>query len=206
MSDAATKLKLSQLARRANKADPLFAAKLVEQHRNIERVLILIRLQVDSLRPLNSERDLSLIDNALAYMAGFPTEIHDPSEDILFDHLVMRAPSAATLRTYLLKQQGSLSHLQSALQRHVKQARAGDLEGHAQIKHSGVAYCLEYADHIHNEEKDLLPSARRALLPEDWDRVDRQVAEKLPHESYPALKSQDSLYDFLTSGEFRPAE
>lgn len=189
--------------RRSSKTQPAFATQLVEQHRNIERVLVLIRLQVDSLRPANSGRDLHLIDRAIAYMSGFPSQVHDPSEDLLFVRLVERAPHAAPLCDRLSKQQEAFSVLQSALLGHLRRARQGDDRAHKFVKESGIAYCLQYADHIHSEESDMLPTAHRRLTSDDWEAVGQQAGDTFEIDSCPELKSHDSLYDFLMAGEAR---
>jgi hemerythrin-like domain-containing protein len=173
----------------------------MEEHRNMERVLILIRLQVDSLRPVNSVRDLRLIDRAIAYMDGFPSQVHDPSEELLFTRLVERAPNCAPLCGRLAQQQNGFSLAQSTLLEHIKRAKAGVNRAHKQVQESGVFYCMQYADHIYSEETDMLPSARRRLTPEDWEAVNRQADYTFRRGDHEELKTHDSLYEFLMAGE-----
>lgn len=181
------------------RAYPAFAARLVDQHRNIERVLILIRLQVDSLHRVRDEGDLRLIESAIVYMAGFPSQVHNPHEGLLFARLVRCAPNTLLLCDRLVHQQCAISLLQSSLLAHIRQAKAGDERAYKLIKQDGVAYCLQCADHIHSEEADVLPSARRRLKPDDWDIVTREADETFSADGYPELKTRDSLYDFLMS-------
>ncbi|HEY4128689.1 MAG TPA: hemerythrin domain-containing protein [Gammaproteobacteria bacterium] len=183
------------------KADPEFATRILEQHRNIERVLILIRLQVDSLHTSNRVKDLRFIDRAVVYMTGFPTLVHDPSEEFLFTRLVLRSPACACLCDRLTRQQSAFSTLSSSLLGHLRRAQAGDDCAYKSVKQSGIDYCLQYADHIHSEETDMLPSARRRLSREDWDSVDQQATEALGNDTWPELRSHDSIYDFLMAGE-----
>lgn len=183
------------------KAYPVFAEQLLDQHRNIERVLVLMRLQVDSLRRVNGDGDLQLIERAITYMAGFPSEVHDPREGLLFARLTRYAPNAAPLCDRLMHQQFTLSSLQSALLGNVRRAKAGDDRAYKLIKQDGVTYCLQYADHIHSEETDLLPTARRRLTRDDWQTLDQEASHAFRSDGYPELKTRDSLYDFLMSGE-----
>lgn len=189
------------MRREPSKADPEFAARLVEQHRNIERVLILIRLQMDTLHTVNRIRDLRFIDRAVVYMAGFPAKVHDPSERFLYTRLVQRSPGCTGLCDRLSKQQGVFSTLSSSLLGHLRLAQAGDDRAYKAVKQSGIDYCLQYADHIYSEETDMLPSARRQLTRDDWDSVDRQATDTIDHDSYPELTAHDSMYDFLMAGE-----
>ncbi|MFI4921161.1 MAG: hemerythrin domain-containing protein, partial [Gammaproteobacteria bacterium] len=149
------------MSRESTKADPEFAARLLEQHRNIERVLVLIRLQVDTLHVTNRVRDLRFIDRAVTYMTGFPARVHDRSEDFLFTRLTERSPPCASLCDRLARQQSAFSTLSSSLLGHLRQAQAGDDRAYRLVKQNGIDYCLQYADHIHCEEADMLPSARR---------------------------------------------
>jgi branched-chain amino acid transport system ATP-binding protein len=164
-------------------------------------VLILIRLQVDSLHVTNRARDLRFLERAITYMTGFPTCVHDRGEDFLFTRLTLRSPTCAPLCDRLARQQNSFSALGSSVLSHIRQAQAGDDRAFKLVKHSGVDYCLQYADHIHSEETDMLPSARRRLTPEDWHDVSRQAADACDPALWPELRAHDSLYEFLMSGE-----
>ena len=189
------------MLRQRAKDGPEFAVRLMEQHRNIERVLVLIRLQVDSLHAGNRARDLQFIDRAVVYMMGFPTLVHDPSEEILLTRLTQRSPTCAGLCERLSKQQNAFSTLSSSLLGYLRRAQAGDDRAYKLVKQSGIDYCLQYADHIHSEEADMLPSARRRLTPEDWDSISRQTTEEFGDGTCPELRSHDSIYDFLMAGE-----
>jgi hemerythrin-like domain-containing protein len=180
------------------------AADIIEQHRNMERVLLLIRLQVDSLRHTHDRPGLHLLGNAIRYMEGFPTHVHDPVEEMLFAKLCERLPTAAPLCTRLSRQRNSFFQLQSALNRHVEEAKDGDPHAIVMLKHAGVAYCLEYADHIRVEEHHVLPNAESALDLADWRSLDREAGNTSGVHQYPELKRYDNLYDFLMSNELTP--
>jgi hemerythrin-like domain-containing protein len=173
----------------------------VEQHRNIERVLTLIRLQADSLRAADRVRDLHFIDRAVVYMTGFPAKVHDPGEALLYARLVLRSPTCAALCDRLVKQQSAFATLSSSLLGHIRRSLAGDDHAYKLVKQSGIDYCMQYADHIHSEEADMLPSARRHLTKEDWESVDRQATDAVGDDTWPELGTHDSLYDFLMAGE-----
>jgi hemerythrin-like domain-containing protein len=84
---------------------------------------------------------------------------------------------------------------------YIRRAETGDDRAYKLVKQSGIDYCLQFADHIHGEEADMLPSARRRLTPEDWDSVDRQTADEFGDDTWPELRSHDSIYEFLMAGE-----
>lgn len=178
---------------------PAFAEQLLEQHRNIERVLILIRLQVDSLRSIRGEQDLRLIERAVSYMAAFPSQVHGPREALLSATLVRNAPNNAPLCERLVHQKCMFTSLQSALLGNIRHAMAGSDRAYKLIKQDGISYCLLYADHIHSEEEDFLPSARRRLKEEDWEYIALEANAAFSADDYPELRSHDSLYEFLMS-------
>lgn len=189
------------MVRAPAKADPEFAVRLMEQHRNTERVLTLIRLQADSLRVATRVRDLHFIDRAVVYMTGFPAKVHDPSEALLYTRLVQLSPTCAALCDRLSKQQSAFATLSSSLLGHIRRALAGDDHAYKLVKQSGIDYCMQYADHIHSEEADMLPSARRRLSKEDWESVEQQATGACGDDTWPELGTHDSLYDFLMAGE-----
>lgn len=175
---------------------------IVEQHRNMERVLSLIRLQVDSLRSTGDKPSLHLLRNAVRYMEAFPSKVHDAIEEVLYLRLVERQPAAVPLCSRISRQRRIFDHMQSELGRNIDRAQTGDPHTLAMLKHSGVVYCLEYADHMRMEEYGVLPRAERAFGIEDWQTLSQEADKPSHRGDYPELRRSDNLYDFLMSTDF----
>jgi hemerythrin-like domain-containing protein len=168
----------------------------------MERVLSLIRLQVDSLRHTADKPNLYLLGNAVRYMQAFPSQVHDAIEELLYLRLVERQPAAAPMCSKISKQRRTFAKMQSELSRNIDQAQTGDSHALVMLKHSGVVYCLEYADHIRLEEYGVLPKAERAFGIADWQTLSQEADKSSHRGDYPELRRSDNLYDFLMSTDF----
>jgi len=186
------------MQRQPGRAPPAFATQLRDQHRNVERVLTFIRIQSDLPR---SQVDLRLLDNAVAYMEGFPTQVHEPSEDLVSDRLLVRMPSAAGLLDRLAKQRQVFMLMESDLRRDIHRVQQGDFQAYPELREAALMYCYKCAAHIYVEETELFSRAEHLLQEEDWRQIHQEQERRFAQPIYPELKSQDSLYDFLMMGE-----
>jgi hemerythrin-like domain-containing protein len=175
---------------------PPYLERLREQHRNIERVLTLIRLKADSLRPTGGA-DLRLLAHAVAYMEGFPTQVHEPSEDLVCERLLSRAASSGLLLDRLARQRREFLGMEAELSREIHRARGGDPDAYPRMREAALAYCYRCAAHIYVEETELFRRARHALDESDWEELQREQERRFSQPTYPELRSYDSLYEFL---------
>jgi|GEM_PF-4341831 len=176
---------------------PPCVARLRDQHRNIERVLTFIRIQADLPR---LQIDLRLLDNAVAYMEGFPTRVHEPCEDLVCERLLARMPNSGALLERLNTQRRDFMRMESALRRDIKRMQDGDAHAHPRMREAALAYCYKLAAHIYVEETELFSRADRLFRDEEWEQLGEEQERRFAQTRYPELRSQDSLYDFLTAG------
>jgi hemerythrin-like domain-containing protein len=188
----------SLMLRSLSRDYPAFAAQLRDQHRNVERVLTFIRIQADLPR---IQIDLRLLDNAVAYMEGFPTHVHEPSEDLVSERLLVRMPNSAGLLERLTKQRQEFMRMESGLRRDIHRVQDGESDAYHEMREAALLYCYKCAAHIYVEETELFSRAENVLQEEDWRQIRQEQARRFAQPIYPELKSQDSLYDFLMSEE-----
>ena len=174
------------------------ARDLIDAHRNMERVLTLIQLQVDSLKPSADAEGLLLLGNAIGYMRNYPGVIHHPTEELIFSRLVSNAPENRALCARLHDQHEVFREQESVLLHRIRNAQGGDLDACRDIKRVGTAYCAEHANHIRLEELDMFPQAIRWLDAYDWDQVGTAARSIIdPALGREDLKQYDNLFDFL---------
>ncbi|HEX4300542.1 MAG TPA: hemerythrin domain-containing protein [Gammaproteobacteria bacterium] len=178
-------------------------AVLTETHRNMERVLMLMRFQLDSLKPHNHAAAYVLLANAVGYMHRYPSLIHHPAEELIGAKLARYAPETRALCDRIREQHQRFATVEIRLQRDIRAAHASDGDGWRDIQEQGVAYCLEHATHIRLEETELFPLALRWLKGADWHEIDGQCkAMSDPLFDGKDLGRYDSLYDYLmTDGQ-----
>jgi hemerythrin-like domain-containing protein len=171
---------------------------LTDTHRNMERVLTLMRFQLDSLRQGNHASAYVLLSNAFGYMHRYPSLVHHPTEERICAKLVGYSPETQDLCLRIHDQHASFATTEGALLKELRTAQKDDGRGWRSIKEQGVAYCVEHANHIRREETELFPLALRWLKGADWDEIgDGHKAMVDPLFSDGELGHYDSLYDFL---------
>jgi hemerythrin-like domain-containing protein len=174
------------------------ARDLIDAHRNMERVLTLIQLQVDSLRSGTDADGFLLLGNAVGYMSNYPGVIHHPTEELIFGRLITVAPQTRSLCVRLHDQHEVFQQQESVLLRRIRSAQGGDLEACRDIKRVGSAYCAEHANHIRSEELDMFPQAIKWLNTYDWDQIGESARAVIdPALEANDLKQYDNLYDYL---------
>lgn len=174
------------------------AKNLTLAHRNMERVLTLIRLQVDSLQDGKDAEGFMLLANAVGYMRNYPGVIHHPVEELIFGKLVEHAPETRTVCARLHDQHQVFRRREAALLRRIRSAQSGDAEACRQVKRIGASYCMEHSNHIRSEEVEVFPQAAELFDAADWDDISAQsrlIIDPVLERS--ELKQYDNLYDYL---------
>ncbi|HSN18063.1 MAG TPA: hemerythrin domain-containing protein [Gammaproteobacteria bacterium] len=172
---------------------------LTDGHRNMERVLTLVRLQLDAIRDgAEAGADFRLLGSAIVYMRDYPGVNHHPVEELIFAKLVGYAPEHGLACAELAGQHRSFGEREKGLLHHIRKARLGDEMARRHVKDLGTAYCADHSSHIRSEEADVFPGAVRWLTPMDWQEVARRSRETIdPELQHSELKRYDNLYDRL---------
>lgn len=163
----------------------------------MERVLTLIRMQVDSLQEGQDSAGFLLLSNAIGYMRDFPGVIHHPVEDLIFTRLVQHAPEIRAVCARLHDQHLNFRRREATLLRRIRSAQDGDAEACREVKRIGTAYCTEHANHIRSEEVEVFPQAEHWLEASDWAEIREQsklITDPLQDRD---LQQFDNLYDYL---------
>ncbi|MDE2092192.1 MAG: hemerythrin domain-containing protein [Gammaproteobacteria bacterium] len=173
---------------------------LCDEHRNIERVLLLIRFQAEMLQGVHDLQGFELLTNALGYMHNYPGVTHHPCEEIMLARLPVIHPAAAAMCQQVAAQHKAFANQESAMLRLIREAQAGDPEACARLKETGTGYCTEQAKHITTEELELFPLALKYLSEKDWQEIaSRSKAIIDPVFGKGILQHYQSLYDYLMS-------
>lgn len=173
---------------------------LTHTHRMMERVLILIRLQIALLQPGDDDKGFLLLSNALGYLHDYPGVVHHPAEEILFDHLLRYAPDSRVLCQNLREQHREFARQEASLLQHIERARSGDLGSCWRIEEIGIAYCAEHADHILKEETEAFPQAVDHVPPDAWRAIGKQTLQAVdPLGDREPFGNLEDLYDYFAA-------
>lgn len=173
-------------------------------HRNMERVLTLMRLQLDALQAGSSSQGYTFLNNCILYMYNYPGLLHHPTEEILFTRLARQAPETRELCLRLSAQHQTFHRQETALLKRIRLANNGDPTAWREIKEVGAGYCSDHSEHIRSEDREALPQAVQKLPASDWSEVRHHSKTMLARLSEQReLERNATLYDYLMSEQGR---
>jgi hemerythrin-like domain-containing protein len=163
---------------------------LLEEHRNIEKLLLVLEQELDVFNH-SEPPDYEILQAIIDYFRDYPERYHHPKEDIVFEKLKLRDPAAvARIGDVEAEHQMETNRLQRFAQ------AVGDIlaerEYPRQSFHNVVHEFIEHQrQHMEKEERLLFPAAVKALQPDDWAEIDARVSDR-----------QDPLFDSVTERKF----
>jgi hemerythrin-like domain-containing protein len=171
--------------------------KLRHEHADMRRVILLIRMQLDLLER-HAQPDLILLTNALYYMRKFPSVVHHPKEDLIFEKLLARGAPVQKVVEELDRQHQEIYALEDNLIELTLSMQQGNAQARDRLLEFGRHYLAIQALHVETEERVLYPEALHTLRANDWKairgdsvRIDDPLFGNNPTERY------RYLYDYL---------
>ena len=164
---------------------------LREEHRNIEKVLLVLEQELDVF-DRREQPDYEVLQAVIGYFQDYPERCHHPKEDMVFAKLKARDPVAAeSVGDLVAEHQEETKRLQR-----LAQAIESVLAGREMLRTSFDAIARNFIEHershIDMEERALFPAAVKALRPEDWAGIDARLNDK-----------QDPLANEIIEEKFR---
>ncbi|MFZ1951992.1 MAG: hemerythrin domain-containing protein [Pseudolabrys sp.] len=163
---------------------------LLEEHRNIEKLLYVLEQELDVFDSTESP-DYEILRTIVEYFQDYPESYHHPKEDIVFEKLKLRDPSAVAR----IGDVEAEHQLESQRLRRFTQAINDILAGREYPRRSFHNVVRDFIDHqrqhMHKEEQLLYPAAIKGLRAEDWVEIDARLNNK-----------KDPLFDRVAEKEF----
>lgn len=161
-----------------------------EEHRNIWRLTSALELIADGIES-EQKVDVEFFNSVFDYVEQFVDHFHHPKEDdFLFRLLRERSAAARVVIDRLAHDHheapGELARLRAQLAAVTTPSAISSFA--AALK----AYAASQKEHIRVEETELLPLARAALTPDDWQEIDTAF-----------LANDDPLFGSQARAEYR---
>ena len=167
--------------------------KLQREHSNMWRVQQVMHLQLERLWR-GEPTDSALLANAFYYMRKFPSTVHHPKEDLIYEKLLEAGTPLAKEVSHILSQHEELYEIEDELIDLVLQLP----KCRERVLQLGRRYLTIQTEHMEIEERLLFPQARKLLTASDWREV-RALAGEVEDPLFGrriAARFQ-SLYDYL---------
>jgi hemerythrin-like domain-containing protein/enamine deaminase RidA (YjgF/YER057c/UK114 family) len=164
-------------------------------HVNIGQLLKLIEEQVEQIDTGNPDSKLETLTLVLEYCLEYPGKFHHPTEDMIYQRLLSRAPHLSRKITVLTADHKTLSQLIWSFGDAVAQALdGGEIKP---VQQRGLEFVRYYRRHMHLEEGEIFPAAKTHLTPDDWSQIEAtargsedQLSTQRIREAYKALKDR----------------
>lgn len=144
-----------------------------EEHRTLAAVLHGMLYLVRDIAEDATEADFRVLEAMVYYIDTFPERFHHPKEDrYLFRILRQRAPQAAPLLDRLEIEHRTGAEKIRALEQALARFRAGGDAEFSNFRTAVEAYAKFHWDHMHAEEREVMPLAEKHLTATDWTEID----------------------------------
>ncbi|WP_368413497.1 hemerythrin domain-containing protein [Dongia sp.] len=150
---------------------PRAIAQLQLDHRNMTRLLDLLRRELDAYRA-GQALDVDLLGSIMEYSLHYPDLCHHPLENLIYEKLVQRDPAAGAKVGDLLKEHAHLGELARKLAAAISNVARDSELPRAWLEEVIDAYLGSNYRHIEGEEKIFFPLAVSALTEADWAAIE----------------------------------
>jgi hemerythrin-like domain-containing protein len=150
---------------------------LREEHRNIEKLLHVLELELDVF-DRRERPDYDTLQAVIDYFKEYPDRCHHPKEDMIFEILKARDPAAA-------ERVGDLAaeHQEEAARlRNLAWTIENVRTGRDMLRQTVVAVVRDFIDHerrhMELEERVFFAAASNVLQSSDWAQIDAHLSDK----------------------------
>lgn len=149
---------------------------LRREHANMRSVLMQVSRQLDLLE-MERVPNFVLLANALYYMRKFPSNIHHPKEELIFERLAALDPKSAKDVEAAHKEHEEIYSLEEWLIESALNAPMPGTSSRTRLLEFGRHYLDMQRQHSEREERLLFPRAAELLKPSDWAEVSRRFKD-----------------------------
>ena len=150
---------------------------LLEEHRNIDKLLLVLEQELD-IFDRSEEPDYEILQAVIQYFQDYPEHCHHPKEDLVYEKLKARDPAAAAR----IGDVETEHHSESLRLRRLVEAVEDSLAGREVLRrtfHDAVSDFIKYQrEHMDKEERLLFPAAVQRLKPDDWEAIDARLGDR----------------------------
>ena len=148
---------------------------LQDEHRNMRDLLAVLEREIDAFAA-GETPDYDVVSGIAGYFLDYPDICHHPKENVVYDRLKERDPSAAALVGDLTRE-----HVEEGARiRRWAAAIDGLLQGEEIARDAIVASTRDFIaaerHHMELEEQKWFPAALAALTPADWVELGVRLA------------------------------
>lgn len=171
--------------------------KLQREHSNMQRVQMVLSMQLERLEH-GEPADAVLLANVFYYLRKFPSVVHHPKEDLIFQKLLQAGAPLREEVAWLRAQHAELYALEDQLVELALRLPADEPGCRKRVLQLSRHYLTVQIEHVDTEERLLFPQALKLLKPRDWQEVRTRSTElEDPLFGERVAERYQYLYDYL---------
>ena len=172
--------------------------QLQKDHLNAARLLDLLEAQIGILHDGETPDYLLMLD-VMCYMRHYPDLFHHPKEDLVFEKLKERDPSARRIVDNLMQEHKALAEKGAQFFESLQIVVSESMVPRETLESQGRGYIAFLCSHMDKEEDQVFPLASKVLREEDWAEIYTAMESKAdPVFGKVVAGKYRALYDFLT--------
>ena len=151
--------------------------QLQQDHLNAAKLLDLLEAQIGTLHD-GETPDYLLMFDVMCYMRHYPDLFHHPQEDLIFEKLKERDPSARAIVDKLMEEHKALAEKGAQFFESLQTAVSESMVPRETLESQGRGYIAFLRSHMGKEEDQVFPLASKVLREQDWAAIDTAMASQ----------------------------
>jgi hemerythrin-like domain-containing protein len=148
--------------------------QLGRDHRNMRLLLDIIEEEMNVYRDARVP-DFGLLQMIMEYTLEYPDLVHHPTEDLVFERLIMRNPGAKAIIGHLVQDHKTLSELTRRFATAISDSFHDAVMPRDWLDSLAREYLLANRLHMQTEEEHLFPRALAIFTDEDWTEIEESA-------------------------------
>lgn len=162
--------------------------RLGKDHKNLERILDLLTLQLDHFYA-GRESDFDLKIELLEYMETYADLGHHPLEDVIYEAGKKRIGDKVELLERLQSQHDDLTMLTRKFRQSLENILQGGVMTREELETEGREFIALQRLHLDLEENEVFPLLDKVLTDKDWTEIEKSV----PRYDDPVFEAPDKI-------------
>lgn len=150
--------------------------RLEEDHRRLTEIMELLEGLLDRFHD-GEEPDYELLAELLEYMTDYADQVHHPSEDLIFEHLLATTDQGHEVLQRLMLQHQSLTQLNRRFRESLEGIVHEEVLPRDEVEIQGRELLATLRSHMLLEDNEGFPLAARLLSAEDWAQIEARAPD-----------------------------
>lgn len=176
--------------------------KLRRDHVNLTRLMDMLEQVLDAFRD-GKDTEIDLKIELLDYIHGYAEQVHQPSEELIFNELLNKGQDLAALNERMCEEHGKLVYAACRFRDTLEGMLQGEVITREEVEIRGREFIALQRAHIKLEEDEIFPLFESSITESEWE----QLWEQAPQTEDPVFARQDFnrfryLIDYLQAEKY----